>query len=157
MADDVGVHSLSQHEPDGDPLGDSVRIGIWNVRQPSRVRETHDDGRRGLLEMLSNRQVGRGGSGCEGPVQEGALAVGRTNPGMLAENLGESRQYLVTEVKQFLIRRQRHGVLLSDAGTWLSYFKPASRKDQNGRLGRSGGTLRAASSKHQVPVVECHD
>jgi len=52
--------------------------------------------------MLSNRQVGRGGGRCEGPVQEGALAVGRANPGMLAENLGESRQYLVAEVKQFL-------------------------------------------------------
>jgi hypothetical protein len=63
--------------------------------------------------MLSNRQLGCGGRGCEGPIQQGALAVGRTDPGMLAEDLSERRQYLAAKVQQFLIRRQWHGLLLS--------------------------------------------
>jgi hypothetical protein len=54
---------------------------------------------------------------------------------MLAEDLSEGRQDLVTEVQKVLICRQRHGVLLSDAAAWLSYSKPASHGDHAVGLG----------------------
>src|SRR5277367_396178 len=134
MSDDVGVHVLGQDESDRYTFGESVGIGVWNVRQPGRVREAHEDLCRGLLEMLSARQVGRRGCGCEGPVQQGALAVGRANAWMLPEDLSEGRQDLIAEVQKGLVCRQWHKVLLSDALIGLSQYMPVGRFGRPGQL-----------------------